>query len=129
MERLLYTITDQAIGLRRDTGRLLVAQHWTGFSGHRHAFTLSINDKITGQRAGTARQVAEDFRRAAAALAPLAITEEQARDHLKRIGRPRQRVCAECAAGLPLGGLYCLQCGLNQTVPVANQPLRLVRLP
>jgi hypothetical protein len=122
MKRQLYTIADQAIGYRHDTSTVLVAQRWDGFAGGRQAFVLSTNDQVTTQRAGTKYRVTEDFTRAAGQLAQWVVTETQARDLLERLGVPRQRGCVDCGAPLPLGGLYCLVCGLNQTIPTRLQP-------
>lgn len=114
--RLVPHLADQAIGFRAETGVLLIAQRWTGFPGGRHAFVLSRNDEVTGQRAGPPGRVADEYAAAARQLAKWVVTEDRARDHLEEMGQPRQRQCAdrECDAKLPLGGLYCTVCGLNQ---------------
>lgn len=104
--------------------RLIIAQRWAGFSHDRHAFVICVNDEITGQRAGFPQQVERDFAAASGQIRPHQITEEQARDRLERMSRPRERRCEGelCRARLPLGGLYCVRCGLPGPRPPAASP-------
>lgn len=117
-------IVEQIIAQHPETGAVLVAQLWATFSAERQAFVLSTDDKITTQRAGYAHQVGEDYRRARGQLTRWVITEDRARDALEARGLPRQRQCCSCDEKLPIGGLYCLACGANQTVPLADQRRR-----
>jgi hypothetical protein len=113
--RLVFTLAEQAIGWYPDRRKLLVAQRWTGFKGGRHAFVLAMNDVVTGQRAGTPGAVRTSYDEVAAVLRPHVVTEDQARRHLaEQFGRPAKRLCldTDCGARLPLGWLYCTQCGL-----------------
>lgn len=114
MPRPVFALAAQTIGYRRDTFKIIVVQHWTGFSAGRHAFAISVNDAITGKRAGFPKDTERDYASAAATLFRHAVTEEQARDLLERQSKPRERRCEDrkCRARLPLGGLYCTTCGL-----------------
>lgn len=114
MPRPPFVLAAQTIGYRRDTFKIIVVQHWTGFSAGRHALAISVNDAITAKRAGSPTAVQRDYDTAAATLRQLVVTETQARDLLERQSKPRERHCEDrqCNARLPLGGLYCTRCGL-----------------
>jgi hypothetical protein len=125
--RLVPHLADQMFGHRPDTGVVLAIQRWTGFPGGREAFAIAINGAVTLQRTNTSWHTTDDFRRAAAELAPWRVSEQEARDALEQMGRPRQQQCGDCATTLPIGGLYCVICGLNQTMPAGRQRPRLVQ--
>jgi hypothetical protein len=112
--RPVFVLAAQTIGYRRDTFKIIVVQHWTGFPAGLHAFAISVNDAVTGKRVGFPKDTERDYASAAATLACHAVTEEQARSLLERQSKPRERRCEDrrCRARLPLGGLYCTTCGL-----------------
>ncbi len=111
---------------------LLVVQQWSGFTAGRHAIAISINLSVTSQRADMPDRVAAEFARYTAGIpARQQMTEAQAREFIvAELGLPGEYRCddqdcrtpckASCPPGcdvdhgpsvLPLGFLYCLNCG------------------
>jgi hypothetical protein len=110
-------LVEQAFGYRPESRRLIVVQHWAGFSHDRHAFVISINDAITARRSGPRADVLHDFRAARGALTGVAVdNENDARGLLALMGRPSERRCrvGACRAVLPIGGLFCTSCSAPQ---------------
>ncbi len=113
MPRPIFSLAEQVAAWRPDRRKLLIAQRWTGFSHRRHAFVLSMNDGVTGARADFPTNVDRSFADVKEMLRPYLVTEEQARDRLVELGLPREHHCTECEHRLPLGRLYCTNCGLR----------------
>lgn len=110
-------IIEQFHAYRTASDTVVTVQRWTGFRGGRHAYVLITGDAVTTQRAGSPGHVLDTYRSVTATLAAdLVLTEDQARDRLEHAGLSRQRQCRSCDEKLPIGGLYCLICGLNQII-------------
>jgi len=125
--RLALSLDDQAIGLNRNVGNLVIAQRWSGFPRGMHAelffrFTAGEGRNMQLERPGTPSLVLEQFRKATAAMAHLTITEAKARKVLSEWGLPAEEFCTEplCQALLPLGGRYCRACSRPYHVRVAG---------
>lgn len=110
--RQVFFRAEQLAAWFPDRQKVIVAQRWTGFPGRRHAFVSCVNDAVTVQRSGTSHTTTESYNALAAVMRPHVVTEERARDLLVELGLPRERLCQECEAVLPLGWLYCMTCGL-----------------
>lgn len=115
--RPVFVLADQVIAKHPVSGKILVAQRWTGFTHGRHALCISTDDAVTGKQAGHPSEITSRFNAIRENLLPDAVTEEQARDHLAAQGRPRERLCGACTERLPLGALYCVRCGLPGGTP------------
>lgn len=109
--RQVFHLADQVIGWFPDRQLVIAAQRWTGFTGGRQAFAMSVNDVVSAQRAGTPGAVTDWLAEVAAGLRANVVTEEQARRHLAEIGHA-ERKCRDCSTRLPIGWLYCTACGL-----------------
>lgn len=105
-------LNDEAYSLDQTAGRLWVAQLWTGFSHGRAVFARSFNDERTDSWPGTVPAMKSRFNESAAMLALHRCTNAQARNWLDSTGRPRERRCTACDHLLPLGFLFCTNCGL-----------------
>jgi hypothetical protein len=116
--RLMPSLDDQAIAYNPDLRILVIAQRWSGFIRGLHAevhfrFTPEGCKDLQLERSGMPRTVLEQFRGAAAAMAPRAVTETRAREILVELGHPAEEHCTDvrCRARLPLGGRFCVACG------------------
>lgn len=118
--------TDGPIRLEQETagtliaGQIAVVQYWSGFHRGRSGLVVSIDGRVSQQRAGSARQVQEWFRAHCFGLVTR-LTEQQARDRLAQLGVSPGDCCG-CGMRLPIGGMWCAECG-------AKQPQRLVTDP
>jgi hypothetical protein len=120
-------LEDQVIGFRPQDARIDLVQRWTGFSAAREVWCVVAYTSTTPvasilKRPDTKPRVAKLFRMSEEKIRAFTVlTEEQARDQIEAWNQPRNVFCAcVCPTPLPLGGMFCLDCGCPGTHTIAT---------
>lgn len=103
----------------RPDGTVVTVQWWSGFVRKVDAVLILENGRVHTKRPTPSGQAQVWFDRAKSML-PEHLTDAQARQRLDLAGVPvEQCIGAECGADLPIGGMWCKECGQPQPVATA----------
>ncbi len=94
------------------TDEVIVAMRWSGFMRARCAFVVVVNGELQSMRGGNGPETKTwyDFYRPVG----VAVTEEQAREHLQRLIGVHTERCTQCSELLQVSAPWCHKCGAAQ---------------
>lgn len=95
-------------GLSTDGTCVITVQHWAPGT-----LVTFRNGRRAGVERKTRAAVEARFAQARAALAPVELTEDQARQKLRELDAGEPLPCPRCGEQLPVGEYRCIECGLS----------------